>query len=98
VLLGLAMWVPASASAADRAPLSRRVSYADLDLNKREDVATLNRRLTAAAEKVCRPESESVALRLRRVGERCVAEAIAGALERLDATALPAKRLAERER
>ena len=91
-LLGLTLTI--SASAADHEQPSRPVSYAGLDLNNPSDVATFNRRLTAAAEKVCRPETESVALRIRRVGERCMAEAIARALERLENTELSARVLA----
>ena len=83
------------AASADTTPPARLVSYADLDLSRTADVNTFYGRLNRAAEKVCRPESQSISLRQRRVGERCMADAIAKAVDEIGNIELTTRFLTE---
>ena len=89
-MLGSALLICGSASA-DPTHASRTVSYKDLDLSRKADVKTLYNRLTLAAKEVCWPESYSVGLRQRRIGERCMAHAMSGAIDRIGSVDLSAR-------
>jgi len=61
---------------------TRVVNFSDLNLNSREDVATLYSRIKSAAKEVCEPadpRSHDTSARLRHCKERAIDEAVADA-------------------
>jgi UrcA family protein len=70
-------------------PMKHVVSYADLDLNVPQGIATLYTRVQAAAVDVCAP-LESVDMSRRANLEPCVADATARAVQSVNVPALTA--------
>ena len=65
---------------------TRRVNYADLDLNRSEGAATLYSRIRSAAKYVCRPGSDN--WEWTPSTNRCTEQAIARAVADVNAPAL----------
>ena len=66
---------------------SVRVGYADLDLHRASDSRLLYKRLTSAAQEVCKSldiSSEPIHTQLKAAHEDCVQHAIAGAVARIN--------------
>ena len=80
----------ASAASAADLPHSRNVHYADLNLDRPADVATLYRRIAFAAQDVCGPR-ELTGSHLPEPGyQLCFEDAVAHAVARVDRPALSA--------
>ena len=80
VMAGLLSPFASAAAASSYEVASRIVHFSDLNLNRREDVATLYSRIKSAANQVCGPtDSRSVdtVVRLRRCKERAIGQAVA---------------------
>ena len=76
--------VGAHAAGIDQADdiLSRRVSYADLDITHRTGVAVLYTRITSAAHQVCEP-SVQWEPKLLQAGSRCATAAVSRAVSEI---------------
>jgi UrcA family protein len=70
------------------------VRYADLDLSKQSDAAELYARLRRASNRVCGHE-DNRNLAMQRAHESCSSEALADAVERVNASALTALHAAD---
>jgi UrcA family protein len=70
-------------------PLTKVVSYAGLDLYAQSDAKVLYTRIRSAAKQVCAP-LESIELTLRRSWQSCVNEAVASAVQHVNAPTLTA--------
>jgi UrcA family protein len=79
----------ADASAAEL-PHSISVRYADLNLERQADVATLYRRITGAAEDICGPRLLTGSHLPQPGYQRCSTDAVAHAVARVDSRALSA--------
>jgi UrcA family protein len=71
----------------DSATPQRHVSYADLDLNRHEGIATLYSRINSAAREVC-PADVSANSYLARAARECRTDAVARAVRDVGAPAL----------
>jgi UrcA family protein len=73
-----------SAQAAEPSqPLTKKITYSDLNLNSERGARKLFVRLRLAAQEVCTPY-ESIELTRRRAWQSCVNDALAAAVEKVD--------------
>lgn len=79
--------LPISSSLADR---TVRVTYTDLDLNSAADISELYKRINRAAYKYCKSTRVSTGTRISPTFNRCVDDAIATAVKKLDRPELSA--------
>jgi UrcA family protein len=94
-LIALATLAPAGTALADPGePLTRKVEFGDLNLERPDGIARLYARLEGAAEAVCHPLNGS-SLRERMLWRDCVSDAVGNAVAELDRPALTARHLAK---
>lgn len=79
--------LPVSPTLADR---TVRVSYDDLDLNSAADISELYKRIGRAASKFCKSTRVSTGTRISPEFNRCVEDAIATTVKKLDRPELSA--------
>src|SRR5688572_9193223 len=79
--------LPVSPTLADR---TIRVTYEDLDLNSAADVSELYKRIGRAANKYCKSTRVSTGTRISPEFNRCVEDAIATTVKKLDRPELSA--------
>jgi UrcA family protein len=89
IVLGSAAAVTTAQAADENAPLTKVVSYGDLDLNTAEGARTLQSRIHGAANTVCAP-LESRNLAQKSLWHACYNQAIASAAAQIDSTRLTA--------
>ncbi|MDB6086923.1 MAG: hypothetical protein JWN43_4804 [Gammaproteobacteria bacterium] len=89
-LLAAAPQVHAAAPAADPDTHSTIVHFADLNLDKPAGIVTLYRRLTVAAERDCGEPQLTGSRVISPFWQRCVSQAVDGAVLALDRPALTA--------
>lgn len=68
--LALVTATPAASTAGEKLAQGEHVSYGDLDLTRTSDLATFDSRLSAAVQKVCRPDYAGGQVRFEYV-RRC---------------------------
>lgn len=92
LLLATLGWLSActDVAAAEQATeiVTRRVSYADLDLTRDAGAAALYSRIHIAARQVCEPESGNWAWKVLEPTRRCIEAAITRAVADVNAPAL----------
>jgi UrcA family protein len=92
VACGVALSMPAMADQSDGEPLTRIVSYADLNLNGEAGARVLHGRLRMAAAQVCAP-LRGTTLREKANFRDCVDPALARAVAKVDDPMLSAYHL-----
>lgn len=95
LLAALASTVPIAASRAATQPPIVRVSYQDLNLATAGGVSELYRRLQLGAARYCEPFKELPGTRLSVEFSRCVKDAIATTVRKIDNTRLSAFHLSQ---
>jgi len=91
-LIGITGTLSAANASGQRANaefLSEKISFADLNLNTTQGVASLYRRISSAAGRVCTP-SESRESALMTVWRHCMDQAISSAVDEINNPALTA--------
>ena len=91
IACGAALTTPAMAG--DSEPLTKVVSYADLNMNAEAGVRTLYGRLRMAARQVCAPFRGGNSLRERTNYSECFSPALASSVAKVDEPALTAYHL-----
>ncbi len=86
---GLAITSGAAHAANSQQPLSRKVSYGDLNLDSTEGAKVLYARLRGAANDVCRP-FEGRELILQRTWQTCFNDAVARAVAQVNKSTVTA--------
>ena len=92
IACGVALSMPAMADQSDGEPLTKIVSYADLNLNSEPGARTLYGRLRTAASQVCSP-LRGVSLRERTNWRECFDPALARSVAKVDEPMLTAYHL-----
>lgn len=90
IAFGVALAVPAMADPIDGEPLTKVVSYADLNINSEAGVRTLYGRLSMAATEVCAPLKGG---REKANWRACFDQAIARSVAKIDRPVLTAYHL-----
>jgi UrcA family protein len=89
IACGVAVTMPATAGQSDGAPMTKVVSYADLNLNSEPGARTLHGRLRMAARQVCAP-SWGNSLRERTNWRECFDSALERSVAEVDEPMLTA--------
>jgi UrcA family protein len=94
IACGVALTTPATADQSNGAPLTKVVSYADLNVNGEAGARTLHGRLRMAAAQVCAPLRGN-SLRERTNYQECFTPALARSVAKVDEPMLTAYHLSQ---
>ena len=92
IACGIALTTPATAAQSDGEPLTKVVSYADLNLNGQPGARALYGRLQKAAAQVCAP-FKGDSLREKANWRECFSQALARSVAKIDEPLLTAYHL-----